>query len=148
VPGQKIGLLNFDSIELKSGTGTSYDLVFFSVDDYFKSFKQIGQNCLTIKQVLNTKNMLKIRPNSANKTPAMLLFPNPVKIGDKLNVQIGLESFGSIRLMDLNGIEICKYNLENNDKCIILPPDLNAGVYMLEYKTLNIVHVQKLILTH
>jgi hypothetical protein len=50
--------------------------------------------------------------------------------------------------MDLNGKEICKLNLDDKDKSIILPPDLNAGVYIVEYKTLNIVHVQKLILTH
>jgi hypothetical protein len=75
-------------------------------------------------------------------------FPNPVKIGDKLNLQTSLESPDCIRLMDLNGKEICKLNLDDNDKSIILPPDLNAGVYIVEYKTLNIVHVQILILTH
>ena len=78
----------------------------------------------------------------------MTWFPNPVKIGDKLNLQTLLESPQCIRLVDLNGVEICKLNLDDNGKSIILPPDLNAGVYIVEYKTLNIVHIQKLILTH
>ncbi len=148
VPGKKIGLLNFDSIELKSGQATYYDLVYFFVDENFISFKQIGQNCLRIKQVLNTKNLLKIDQNPVRKATNLTLFPNPLKIGEKLKVQSALESPQCIRLMDLNGREICKLDLEDKDKSIILPPDLNAGVYVVEYKTLNIVHVQKLILTH
>jgi hypothetical protein len=148
VPGKKIGLLNFDSMELKSGQATYYDVVFFSVYENFSSFKQIGQNCLKIKQALNTKKLLKIDRNSRSKEPILTWFPNPVKIGDKLNLQTTLESPQYIRLVDLNGVEICKLNLDDNGKSIILPPDLNAGVYIVEYKTLNIVHVQKLILTH
>ena len=148
VPSKKIGLLNFDSMELKSGQATYYDVVFFSVDENFSSFKQIGQNCLKIKQALNTKNLLKIDRNSRRKEPILTWFPNPVKIGDKLNLQTLLESPQCIRLVDLNGVEICKLNLDDNGKSIILPPDLNAGVYIVEYKTLNIVHIQKLILTH
>lgn len=148
VPGKKIGLLNFDSVELKSGQATFYDVVYFSVDENLKSFKQIGETCLSIKQVLNTKNLLKIDENTPVKASNLTWFPNPVKIGDKLNVQTTLESPDGIRLMDLNGREICKLDLDDSDKSIILPPDLNAGVYMVEYKTLNIVHVQKLILTH
>jgi hypothetical protein len=148
VPGKKIGLLNFDSVELKSGQSTYYDVVYFSVDENFNSFKQIGQNCLSIKQVLNTKNLLKIGQINHRKAPILTWFPNPVKIGDKLNVQTTLESPESLKLMDMNGREVCKLNLDDSDKSIILPPDLNAGVYMVEYKTLNIVQVQKLILTH
>ncbi len=148
VPGKKIGLLNFEAIELKSGQGSTYDLVYFSVDENFKSFKQIGENCLRIRQVLNTKNLLKTERINHVKASILTWFPNPVKIGDKLNLQTTLESPDCIRLMDLNGKEICKLNLDDKDKSIILPPDLNAGVYIVEYKTLNIVHVQKLILTH
>ena len=148
VPGKKIGLLNFDSIELKRGEATYYDVAFFYVEENFKSFKQIGENCLRIKQVLNTKNLLKIDQNTPQKAPILTLFPNPLKIGDKLKVQTVLESPDCITLMDMNGREICKLDLDYSDKSIILPPDLNAGVYVIEYKTLNIVHVHKLILTH
>lgn len=146
VPGEKFGIMNFDSLELKRGKSLQFELALFYVEENNYNIKQIGVNCLKIKQALIDRNMVKLVEKPLAESSHFRLYPNPAKIGDKVYLGDLFEVPMGIRLIDMQGKEIIKLNLDINDKSVILPPDLKPGVYILECKTLNEVKVQKLIL--
>src|SRR5690606_22004211 len=129
---QRIGLINFDSIELKSGAAVNFDLLYFVVEKNNFDIKQISNNCLSIKQVLNTRNLLEIDKIQGKKSSEIALYPNPCKPGEKLMIKGGIESASNLRLLDGLGRELTELNLDNSDNSIILPNDLSNGVYYLE----------------
>lgn len=147
-PGKRFGLMNFDSVELKAGTARNYDLLYFFVEEDSFDIKQIGQSCLNIKRVLNTKNLLKTAQNGLEKANNIVLYPNPVKAGEKMVIKFTHESPLSMRIISVEGIEIVKINLDSFDNSIILPEDLAEGVYLLEYETLNTKRHIKFNLNH
>ncbi|MEZ4805784.1 MAG: hypothetical protein R2852_09950, partial [Bacteroidia bacterium] len=79
VPGKKIGLLNFDSIELKQGQAVNFEMVYFSVEEKFDNLKQIGQYCSTVKQALKARKLVKLVENQVSKSHNLICFPNPAK---------------------------------------------------------------------
>lgn len=148
VPGTKVGLLNFAASELRAAQAEYYEMVLFYVEENNFNLKQIGQNCLKIKQALSAKNLLGLSPFVHKNNPDRQVYPNPLKPGEKLWVRSGLETPVGIRLFSLDGREVSNLHLDKNDNSIILPPDLNQGIYVLEYQTLNMVWTTKLILNH
>lgn len=148
VPGKKLGIMNFDAMELKQGKSLTFEFACFFVDQKTDKLKQIGDNCLMIKGALKRLNLLTLVEKSSAKALAITSYPNPVKNGDKLYLANMPEGLNGIRLIGADGREICKLNLDINDNSIILPPGLNQGVYIVECKTLNTVQTLKLILNH
>lgn len=146
VPGKKIGIMNFDSIQLNRASSATYEFAYFLVEENYNNAKQYGYYCLRIKQALSDRNIVNLVENVYSKEGDFRVYPNPAKIGDKLYFDCDLETTIGIRLINMEGKEIYKFNLDSNDKSIILPPDLKPGVYVMEYKTLNTTLVQKLIL--
>lgn len=136
-PGKRLGLMNFDTVELKAGAAKNYDLLYFFVEEDSFDVKQISQSCLKIKQVLNTKNLLKNNENRLSIGGKTLVYPNPVKAGEKMVIKFIHETPVSMRIISLEGIEIVKIDLDSFENSIILPEDLAEGVYLLEYETLN-----------
>lgn len=136
-PGKRYGLLNFDSIELKAGTATSFEVAFFIVEENNFNIKQIGNSCLSIRQALNTKNLMKNTQNLGSFVEKNTLYPNPLKPGDNLVIKGLQEKPISMRIMGLDGREIYKFDLHDSDINCILPFDFSDGVYFLEYETLN-----------
>lgn len=147
-PGKRYGLMNFDSIELKSGAARNYDLLYFFVEEDSFNIKQIGQECLRIRGVLNTKNLLKSDEIGRKSVQNPLVFPNPVKLGEKLMIRFSPESPASMRIISSEGKEICKLNLDIFDNSVILPNDLSEGMYLLEFETLNTKQYVKLSVSH
>ena len=47
-----------------------------------------------------------------------------------------------IRIVDINGKEICNYNLHDSENSITLPDNLVKGLYFVEIKTLNTLERQ------
>ena len=148
VPGKKVGIMNFDALELKRGKSVTFEFACFFVEEKFNNIKQIGDNCLMIKEALRGRNMLTLVEKTSEKRLSVNAYPNPVKNGDKLYLANLPESLCSIRLISADGREICKLNLDINDNSVILPPGLNQGVYIVECKTLNTLQRLKLILNH
>lgn len=146
--GKRYGLLNFDSAELKAGTARVYEVAIFLVEENIFNVKQIGQNCLTIRQALKTKNLLKIDQNDYTFVEKMSLYPNPVKAGEKMVINGAQEMPISMRVISFDGREICKINLEDYANFIILPYDFSDGVYLLEYETLNTKRYIKFVINH
>lgn len=144
VPGQRIGLLNMDSIELQNGSAVTYDFVYFFVEKDTFNIKQIGQYCLNIKRALASKNLLGLPSVDRKNRGNMTCYPNPVKAGEKLMIRTSLESPQGLRLVDAMGREVCKLDLDINDNYVILPYYLSSGVYTVEYQTLNTIHYYKL----
>ena len=136
-PGKRYGLMNFDSVSLTAGTGRNYDVVYFFVEEDSFDIKQITQSCLKIKQVLDTKNLLKTDKNEFKYGHKIELYPNPVKAGEKMMIKFSAESPASMRIISSEGRQIIKIDLDIFDNSIILPEDLAEGVYLLEYETLN-----------
>lgn len=147
-PGKRFGIMNFDSINLASGAGIYYDVLYFYVEENNFDIKQISNSCLKFKQVLSTKNLLKTDNIRRNNTQNLELYPNPVKAGEKMVIRLALESPTNIRVIGLDGREIVKLDLDNFDNSIILPEDLSEGMYLLEYETLNTKWYTKFILNH
>ncbi|MCC6818489.1 MAG: T9SS type A sorting domain-containing protein, partial [Bacteroidia bacterium] len=136
-PGKRFGLMNFDSIELKAGKAVSYDIAFFLVEEDSFNIKQIAQNCLSIKQVLSTKNLVKNTQKDLTFTEKISVYPNPVKAGEKLRIDFGFDKPINMRVISSDGREMIKLDLHNFNNYIILPFDFTDGVYFLEYQTLN-----------
>jgi hypothetical protein len=147
-PGKRYGLMNFDSVSLAAGTGRYYDVVYFIVEEDSFDIKQIPQSCLKIKQVLNTKNLLKGPKTEYKNGQFPVLYPNPIKAGEKMVIKFTLESPTNMRIISLEGRQIIKINLDSFDNSIILPEDLAEGVYLLEYETLNTKRYIKFNLNH
>ncbi len=147
-PGKRYGLMNFDTVNLKAGTGRNYDVVYFFVEEDTFDIKQIGQSCLKIKQVLDTKNLLKNDKNEFKYGQKIALYPNPVRAGEKMVIKFSAESPASMRIISSEGRQIIKIDLDNFDNSIILPQDLAEGVYLLEYETLNTKRYIKFTLNH
>lgn len=148
VPGKKLGIMNFDAMELKRGQSLAFEFACFFVDKKHENFKQIGDVCLNIKEALKGRNLLKLVEKTEANDLHLSAYPNPVKNGDKLYLSNLPESLCAISLIGADGREICKLNLDINDNSVILPPGLNQGVYIVECKTLNTVQRLKLILNH
>ncbi len=147
-PGKRYGLLNFDSIELKAGAVSSFEVAFFIVEENSFNIEQIGQNCLNISRALNTKNLLKNTQNEYVFVEKIDLYPNPSKPGDKLVIRGVEENPISMRVISSDGREILNLELHDSDKNIILPFDFTDGVYFLEYQTLNTKRYIKFVVNH
>ncbi len=141
-PGNRIGVLNCDSMELKRGAATVYDFVYFYVEEKFSNIKQIERFCLNIKKELGAKNMLSAPYVFNTKNESTLLFPNPLSSGDKMNIKRNQDVAMDIRILDLNGREVCNFNLHDSENSIILPVNLVNGLYFVELKTLNTLETQ------
>lgn len=141
-PGNRIGIMNCDSVELKNGNAGVFDFVYFHVDEKFNNIKQIQSFCLNIRKELGAKNLLSVPQVFSTKKTSSLLFPNPLSSGDKLNIKRNLGVAMDIRILDLNGREVCNFNLHGSENSIILPANLVNGLYFIELKTLNTVETQ------
>ncbi len=148
IPGPRIGMINTDSTQLNNGEAKVYDFVYFYVEKNGYNIKQISDFCLKINTSLAAKNLLNIPKNTLVKTTSVSCFPNPVKAGEKLVITNAPESPLYLRLIGVNGQEICKLDLDIKDNCIILPHYLSGGMYMIEYKTLNTIQYNKLIINN
>jgi hypothetical protein len=146
--GQRIGILNTDSTMFRSGAVQVYDFVYFFVDEKPYKIEQIGGFCLKLKAALGARNLLNIDSKDLLKTAKMSCFPNPVRGGEKLMITNVPESAVCLRLITLTGQEICKFDLDINADYVILPPDLPGGMYMVECKTLNTIHYNKLLVNN
>lgn len=147
-PGQRIGMINFDSVELKKGKAMNFDLLYFFVDKKGFNIEQISEYCSNVKRVLNTKNLSKIDEINANLSKSIQMYPNPCKAGDKLSIKEPLESATKLNLFDELGRKIVELNLDSSDNSIILPLDLKSGVYYLQIETLNTKSHSKLIINN
>jgi hypothetical protein len=147
-PGQRIGIINFDSVELKRGKAMNFDLLYFFVDKKSFNIQQIGEYCSNIKQVLNTKNLSEIDEIGVLQSKSIELFPNPCKAGDKLGIKESLESSARLNLFDGLGRKIVELNLDSSENSIILPDDLKSGVYYLQIETLNTKRYTKVIINN
>jgi hypothetical protein len=148
IPGQRLGIMNTDSTQLKKGEAKVYDFVYFFVEKNTYNVKRIGEYCLKVNTALAAKNLLDIGGNTPAKRPLLSCFPNPAKAGEKLTITNVPETALYLRLIGLDGQEICKLNLDINNNCIILPHYLSSGMYMIEYKTLNTIQFNKLIINN
>lgn len=147
-PGKRYGLLNFDSIELKAGMARTYEVAVFIVEEDSFNIKQITNNCLTIKQSLRGMNLMKNTQNGHNLVEKMSIYPNPVKVGEKLRIDTNEEMPLSMRVISSDGREIMKVDLHDFDNYIILPVDFSDGIYFLEYQTLNTRQYIKFVVNH
>ncbi len=146
--GSRFGILNTDSMVLKNGQAAAYDFVYFFVEKNNYDIKHISDFCLSMKRALADKNLLKIPSHSSKKAAVAGCFPNPVKGGEKVRITNVPETASELRLVGMDGQEICKLDLDINDNCIILPLYLSGGMYMIECKTLNTAHYIKLIVNN
>ncbi len=142
IPGKRIGLLNCDSTQLNNGAAKVYDFIFFNVEEKFNNIKQIGHFCLNLKQALDGKKLLDLPQVNSAKTNKILVFPNPLSAGDKLFIKRNTDLPMIARIVDINGKEINNYNLDVFQNCIILPANLEGGLYFIEFKTLNTIERQ------
>ena len=146
LPGRRIGLMNFDSLSLSAGGFVYYDLLYSFVDEKFSNIKQIGDNCLRVKQALvdnkTLNNKLKTNKNRLNNT----VYPNPLKSGGKLYFAEVLENNTIIEILNAQGQLVYQKNLDNTDKYIILPDSFVHGVHFLRMKKLNTIECYKIII--
>lgn len=147
-PGRRFGVINFDSIELKSGQAANFDLVFFYVEENSFNIKQISENCLKIRRDLNTKKLLGIDDVRRNNSTRVSVYPNPVSSGEKLGIVGNGETQAVLTLIDSKGSRTELGNLDISDNSIILPKEINEGMYMLEIKNLNTIQYLRLIINH
>lgn len=142
IPGKRIGILNSDSTELKNGMAKVYDFVYFYVEENFNNIKQIGNFCLNINKALTDRKVLKTESVNSTKASKINLFPNPIKGGEKLFIDMNTDLSMFVRIIDINGKEIFNYNLHESENCIILPDNLVGGLYFIEIETLNTIERQ------
>lgn len=145
-PGKRFGVLNFDSISLKRGEAANFDVVYFIVKENSFNIQQISEKCLTLRGALNTRKLLKIDDIRRNKIQSTTLYPNPVKVGDKMMITGVTESITSLTLISNSGMRIELKNFDISDNSIILPNDFSAGMYIMEIKTLNTIEHQRILI--
>lgn len=142
--GTRIGLLNTEPVQLKKGESKVYDFAFYFVEGNNYNIKQISNFCLGIKSSLKDKNILKNNQEIVNRNHNFNIYPNPINSGDVLHLSSEANSSKCITLYTIAGDKILTYNLEENKNSINLPHYLNAGVYLIEIKTLNNTSFKKL----
>ncbi len=142
ISGKRIGILNSDSLELKSGAANIYDFVYFIVEEKFNNIKQINHFCLSLKKGLDERKVLKVVPEMGVSKTKINLFPNPLSAGGKLFIEMKTDLPMFARIIDINGKEISNYNLHGPENYIILPNNLVVGLYFMEFKTLNTIERQ------
>ena len=148
LPGSRFGLVNTDSTVLKNGEAKKYDFVYFFVEKNNYNVKQIGDFCSKIKGALASKNLLETRSEDDVRRRVISCFPNPAESGEKLGILNAPETALYIRLLTMDGKEICKLDLDINNNLINLPLYLNSGLYMIEFKTLNMTQYNKLLINN
>jgi hypothetical protein len=144
--GQRIGVMNFDSVQLKSNNVIYYDFVYFFVDENYKNIKQLEFLCLSIKNELNRLNVLKINQDLLTRKLEVIMSPNPLKKGEQLLVLKNDDMPCFVSVVDMQGKEIYKFYLEKNKESVKLPDYLQSGIYFLNFQTLNNKHTSKLII--
>lgn len=145
-PGKRIGLLNFDSMTLNVGSFVYYDLLYNIVYEKFDNIKQISNNCLSIKRVLQDKEILNNKQILTQNCSNVKVYPNPLKSGGKIYFREVLENNTVIEILDMKGQLILQKNLDTTDKYIILPDSFVQGVHFLRLKKLNTIETYKIII--
>jgi hypothetical protein len=144
LPGKRIGLMNFDSVTLNAGGFVYFDLLYNIVDENFNNIKQIGDNCLRVKQALIDNKILANNPKSIKNRLNNRVYPNPLKSGGKLYFAEVLENNTVIEILNAQGQLVYQKNLDNTVKCIILPDSFVHGVHFLRIKKLNTIECYKI----
>ncbi len=142
--GQRIGLMNTEQVSLKRGESKVYDFAFYFVEGNSYNIKQISNFCLGLKSALKDKITLKNYQENVKHKPLFSVYPNPIHSGGVLNLSSEATSNICINLYTMDGNKILTYNLEENKNSINLPHYLDAGLYIIEIKTLNNTTFKKL----
>ena len=84
-----------------------------------------------------------------NKLGSFEIFPNPVKSGQKLEINtIGLQSKGELlkgRIISISGKCVFEFHTNSNAGLSLLVPSIDSGVYLVELKTTTTTHYRNLI---
>ncbi len=144
LPGRRVGLMNFDSLTLSAGGFVYYDLLYNFVDEKYNNIKQIGDNCLRVKQALIDNKTLANNPKSIKNRLDNRVYPNPLKSGGKLYFAEVLENNTVIEILNAQGQLVYQKNLDNTIKYIILPDSFVHGVHFLRIKKLNTIECYKI----
>lgn len=135
--GNRIGIMNNDSVSLNRGKFQVYDYVYFFVEKNNSDIKQINTFCRSLLNALRNKNLLKNNQNITRNTSKINIYPNPTSSGEKITFDKTLENTCKISLIDYSGKVIKEYDLDKNENSINLPRNLASGIYFLNFKTLN-----------
>lgn len=142
--GLRIGLMNTEPTTLKRRESKVYDFAFYFVEGNSYNIKQINNFCLGLKSALKDKKILKNDQENVNQNSLFIVYPNPIHSGEVLNLSSEATSDVCITLYTINGNKILTHYLEENKNSINLPHYLDAGMYILEIKTLNNTTYKKL----
>lgn len=142
--GNRLGIMNTDSIKLNKGKFEVYDFVYFFVEKNNHDTKQINTFCRSLLNKLEDKNILKNNKNLILNTSKINIYPNPASRGEKITFDKTLENTCKISLIDNTGKVISEYNLDKNENSINLPRNLESGIYFLNIKTLNTNQIEKI----
>jgi hypothetical protein len=146
ISGQRIGIMNFDSIKLLAGNLVYFDLVYFFVDENYSNIQQIDELCLNIKSELNRQDVLRNQVKLIANKSNYMIYPNPLKNGEQLLIEKNDDIPCFVSVLDCHGKEILSLNLEKNKESVNLPDYLQSGVYFLTFQSLNNKHTTKLII--
>jgi hypothetical protein len=136
--------MNFDSVTLNAGGFVYFDLLYNIVDENFNNIKQVGDNCLRVKQTLVDNKILANNPKSIKNRLNNRVYPNPLKSGGKLYFAEVLENNTVIEILNAQGQLVYQKNLDNTVKYIILPDSFVHGVHFLRIKKLNTIECYKI----
>jgi hypothetical protein len=146
ISGQRIGLMNFDSMFFKSASVIYFDLVYFFVDEKYNNIKQISNFCLRLRSELTSQKILNINNKLGASTRSFHVYPNPLKTGEKISVTKSIDLPTNMTIFDINGKELYNLLLEKSIESINLPIDLKSGVYIMMFSTLNNIEYKKIII--
>lgn len=135
--GKRIGLINFEPEVLNSNSALEYEMAYFFVEDSFKTIKQISDFCLNLNQSLAKEKILQNTSNLTSKESFVQIYPNPLKNSGQLCfTETSLKS-SAYKIYNSIGVCVAEFNLEENENCVKLPHNLEAGFYWVIDNNLN-----------
>ena len=115
-----------------STTNNLYLLIFI---DYPNEYEESNENNNVYDEILITVNKSsssgRVSSYDIDKASELSLFPNPVSFMSPLTLTLPNNEMYLIKIFDLHGETVNKWEVENQNQ-LIINPDLERGVYIIE----------------